>query len=59
MCINRRPSISASNQHNIMMFISKCTFLQNDYNETGFESRNSHMYYLFSISDMLMIEIVF
>ena len=59
VCINRRPSISARNQHNFMMFISKCSFLQNDYNEKGFESRNSHIYHLFSISDMLMIEIVF
>ena len=32
-----------------MMFISKCSFLQNYYNETGFVSRNSHMYHLFSI----------
>ena len=59
VCINRRPSISACNQHNFMMFISKCSFSQKDYNETGFESRNSHIYHLFSISDMVMIEIVF
>ena len=61
VCINRRPSIPTCrpNQHNFTMFISKCSFLQNDYNETGFESRNSHIYNLFSISDMLMIEIVF
>ena len=38
-----------------MMFISKCSFLQKDYNETDFKSRNNHMYYLFSISDMLMM----
>ena len=58
VCINRRPSISACNQHNFMMFISKCSFLQKDYNETGFESRNSHIYHLFSISDILMFKIV-
>ena len=58
-CINRRPRTSACNQHNFTMFILKCSFFQNDYNETGFESRNSHIYHLFSISDMLMIEIVF
>ena len=34
-------------------------FLQKDYNETGFELRNSSIYHLFSISNMLMIEIVF
>ena len=33
-------------------------FLQKDYNETGFVSRNSHIDHLFSISDMLIIEIV-
>ena len=59
VCINRRPSISACNQHNFTMFISKCSFLQNDYIETGFESRNSYIYRLFSISDMVMFEIVF
>ena len=43
-----------------MLFISKSSFLQTDYNETGFELRNSHIYHLFLISDiMLMIEIVF
>ena len=43
-----------------MICISKCSLLQKDYNETGVESpRNSHIYHLFSISDMLMIEIVF
>ena len=31
------------------------TLLENDYNETGFESRNGHIFYLFSISVMLMI----
>ena len=47
------------NQHNFMIFISKCTLLQNDYNEKGFQSRNSQLYNLFLISHMLMIEIVF
>ena len=42
-----------------MIFISKCSLLQKDYDEAGFETRNSHIYHLFSISDMLMIEIVF
>ena len=60
VCINRPPNISACNHHTVMLFISKCSFLQKDYNETGFESRNSHIYHLFSISDiMLMIKIVF
>ena len=60
VCINRPPNISACNQHNFMLFISKCSFLQKDYNETGFESRDSHIDHLISISDnMLMIEIVF
>ena len=34
-------------------------FLQKEYNETVFESRNSHIYLLFLISDMVVIEIVF
>ena len=59
VCINRPPNISACNQHNLIVFISKCSLLQKDYNETGFESRNSHIYHLFLIYDMLMIEIVF
>ena len=60
VCINRLPNISACNHHNVMLFISKCSFLQKDYNETAFESRNSHIYHLFTISViMLMIEIVF
>ena len=60
VCLYRPPNISACNHHNFMLFISKCSFLQKDYNETGFQSRNSHIYHLFSISDiMLMIQIVF
>ena len=39
--------ISPCNQHNFMMFISKCSSLQNDHNETGFKSRNSHIYIIY------------
>ena len=59
VCIHRPPNISACNQHNFKIFISKCSLLQNDYNEEGFQSRNSQLYNLFFISHMLMIEIVF
>ena len=41
-----------------MIFISKCTFLQKDYNKIRFESRNSDICHLSSIYGMLMIEIV-
>ena len=37
-----------------MIFISKFTFLQKDYNEIGFESRNSDICHLFSINGMLI-----
>ena len=37
-----------------MIFISKFTFLQKDYNETGFESRNSDICHLFLIIGMLI-----
>ena len=47
VCINRPLNISACNQHNFMIFISKCSLVQKDYNETGFESRYSHIYHLF------------
>ena len=36
VCIHRQPNISACNQHNFIFFISKCSFLQQDYNETSF-----------------------
>ena len=43
-----------------MLFMSECSILQKENNETGFESRNNHIYNLFSISDIMsMIEIVF
>ena len=32
-----------------MIFIAKFTFLQKDYNEAGFESRNSDICHLLSI----------
>ena len=62
VCINRPPNISACNHHNVMLFrhiYQNVLFLQKDYNETAFESRNSHIYHLISISViMLLIEIV-
>ena len=45
--------------HSFINFISKCTFLQANHYETSFDSRHSQIYYLFSISVLLMIEIIF
>ena len=53
VCINRRPSISACNQHNFMMFISKCSFLQKDYKALSHEI----VTFIFNLG-YVMIEIV-